>query len=210
MQVTDKENYGLLESIQASVVVHGPDTKIITCNKAAQNLFGLTEEQMLGKEAVDPVWKLCDEDGKDMQHSDYPVNQVLTSRQQLKDCIVGIYRSDRRYITWVLVNAVPEFLSDGKIARVIVTCMDITELRRVEAEREKLIKELQLALTEVNELRDILPICSFCKKIRDDKGYYERVESYIYRLSGADFSHTICPDCMKKHYPEQYIFSEEA
>ncbi|MCP4485809.1 MAG: PAS domain-containing protein [Gammaproteobacteria bacterium] len=57
---------------------------------------------------------------------------------------------------------------------------------------------------EIRILRGILPICSFCKNIRNDKGYYEQIESYIHKHSGVDFSHTICPPCMEKHYPGEY------
>jgi hypothetical protein len=62
--------------------------------------------------------------------------------------------------------------------------------------------QLQKALDEIKTLRGILPICSFCKNIRNDQGYYETIEKYIHKHSGVDFSHTICPSCLKKHYPE--------
>ena len=62
--------------------------------------------------------------------------------------------------------------------------------------------DLEKALTEVAELKGIIPICASCKKIRDDKGYWHQVESYISSHSKADFSHGICPDCMKRLYPE--------
>lgn len=63
-------------------------------------------------------------------------------------------------------------------------------------------EELQQALEEVRTLRGILPICSFCKKIRNDDGYYEQIESYIHKHSEVDFSHTVCPACLKEHYPD--------
>ncbi|WP_339134434.1 MAG: hypothetical protein WGN25_15360 [Candidatus Electrothrix sp. GW3-4] len=63
------------------------------------------------------------------------------------------------------------------------------------------IEKLQKVLREVKVLRGILPICSFCKKIRDDKGYWNQVEVYLRDRSDADFSHGICPECMRKHYP---------
>jgi hypothetical protein len=63
-------------------------------------------------------------------------------------------------------------------------------------------KELEAALAEVKVLRGIIPICSFCKKVRNDDGYYEAVEAYIGRHSEADFSHTFCPECFEEHYPE--------
>ncbi len=57
---------------------------------------------------------------------------------------------------------------------------------------------------EINALRGILPICLFCKKIRDDKGYWEQVDIYIHKYYAADISHGICPECAKTHYPKQY------
>jgi len=77
---------------------------------------------------------------------------------------------------------------------------EINERAAAEEERDKIILNLQQALEEVETLRGILPICSFCKKVRDDKGYWEQVDVYIYKHSQADISHSICPDCVKKHY----------
>ncbi|WP_028580330.1 hypothetical protein [Desulfogranum japonicum] len=69
-------------------------------------------------------------------------------------------------------------------------------------ELKQTIDTLQQALREVTVLRGIFPICSFCKKIRDDEGYWNQVEVYIQNHSDANFSHSICPDCITKHYPE--------
>ena len=75
--------------------------------------------------------------------------------------------------------------------------------RRIAAERERdqLIAELQKALSEVKTLQGILPICSICKQIRDDKGYWNQLEAYIEEHSDVDFSHSLCPQCLQKHYP---------
>jgi PAS domain S-box-containing protein len=83
-------------------------------------------------------------------------------------------------------------------------CRDITDKKKAVKEREKLIQDLKEALAEIKTLRGILPLCSFCKKIRDDEGYWEQVDIYINKNSEADISHGICPDCMKKHYPDVY------
>ena len=77
--------------------------------------------------------------------------------------------------------------------------------RRMVALQEALadkIKELSLALEQVKTLRGIVPICASCKKIRDDKGYWSQVEVYVRNHTEAEFSHGICPDCMKRLYPE--------
>jgi PAS domain S-box-containing protein len=79
---------------------------------------------------------------------------------------------------------------------------DITERKRFEEDRERLIYQLKEALSKVKKLSGLLPICASCKKIRDDKGYWNQIESYIGDHSEAEFSHGICPDCMKKLYPE--------
>jgi PAS domain S-box-containing protein len=107
----------------------------------------------------------------------------------------------RRYMD---IAHYPYFENDGSISGYVVNAHDITERKQAEDEREKLINEIQAALAEIKTLRSILPLCSFCKKIRDDKGYWEQVDVYIYKHLEADISHSICPECMKKHYPEQY------
>ena len=78
---------------------------------------------------------------------------------------------------------------------------DISKRKSAEKERERLIDELQNALSEVKKLRGFLPICSSCKKIRDDKGYWNQIELYIRDHSEAEFTHGICPECAKKLYP---------
>ena len=75
--------------------------------------------------------------------------------------------------------------------------MDITERREAEEELRAERDTLQEAVDEIKTLQGILPICSYCKKIRDDEGYYHQIESYIRDHSEADFSHGICPECTK-------------
>ena len=74
----------------------------------------------------------------------------------------------------------------------------IDKRRALEKEREKLIAELQISLQEIKTLRNILPVCSNCKKVRDDKGNWHNLEIYIRDHSQTDFSHGICPECLKK------------
>jgi CheY-like chemotaxis protein len=80
---------------------------------------------------------------------------------------------------------------------------------RMESEREALIKDLQKALSEIKTLQGFLPICSHCKKIRDDEGSWNQMESYISAHSDAEFSHSICQECAEKYYPELDIFGED-
>jgi len=80
----------------------------------------------------------------------------------------------------------------------------LIERRRAEGERERLIVELQDALAEVRILSGLLPICSACKKIRDDQGYWNKIEDYLSSHSQVTFTHGICPECAKKLYPDYY------
>jgi hypothetical protein len=82
--------------------------------------------------------------------------------------------------------------------------IEIQNREKVEKEKEKLIVELQQALDEVKVLSGMLPICSFCKNIRNDEGYWQEIETYIQDHSSAEFSHSICQDCLKKYYPDIY------
>ncbi len=78
---------------------------------------------------------------------------------------------------------------------------EMNSRKRAEIEKDKLIVELKEALDKVKTLSGLLPICASCKKIRDDKGYWNQMESYIQSHSNAEFSHGICPDCVKKLFP---------
>jgi hypothetical protein len=90
--------------------------------------------------------------------------------------------------------------STGQMLFVLAMLEDISERRRAAEERERMIDELKEALANVKTLRGLIPICASCKKIRDDKGYWSQVEVYVRDRSEAEFSHGICPDCMKKLY----------
>ena len=77
----------------------------------------------------------------------------------------------------------------------------LTERRETVAAQKQLIAELEDALSKVKTLSGLLPICSGCNKIRDDKGYWSQVEGYIQEHTDAQFTHGLCPDCVQKYFP---------
>lgn len=97
----------------------------------------------------------------------------------------------------IWVRSIGEAVRDaeGKIIRIQGAFQDITARKLVEAEQQKLIKELQDALAEVRTLREFLPICSYCRKVRDDQNYWSQIESYISEHTATRFSHGVCPEC---------------
>lgn len=96
---------------------------------------------------------------------------------------------------WLRWNARP----DDSQRLIYSVARDVTDAKDAEAERERLVAELTSALTEIKVLQDFLPICSYCKKIRNDQDYWLTVEAYISEHTNTRFSHGVCPDCMRDH-----------
>ncbi|TWI68594.1 response regulator receiver domain-containing protein [Desulfobotulus alkaliphilus] len=116
---------------------------------------------------------------------------MLTTRDSTEDIIEGLDAGADDYLT--------KPFNPGELrARVNVGF----RVLGLQATLEKRIRELQKAVEHIQTLQGILPICSFCKKIRNDTGYWDQVESYIAKHSGTRFSHGICPDCLERHYPD--------
>jgi DNA repair exonuclease SbcCD ATPase subunit len=105
-------------------------------------------------------------------------------------------------------SALAFIIASGLLLSIIVILFvenkTISKRKQAEKEREKLIAELQDAAAKIKILRGMLPICSNCKKVRDDKGYWNQIESYIREHSEAEFTHSMCPLCAKKLYPELF------
>lgn len=138
----------LIENIQVGVIVHAADTRIQMCNPMAQQLLGLTEDQILGKSAVDPAWHLVHEDGSLMKPEEFPVSRAIASGKALRNIIAGARKGDAT-IGWFLVSADPMIDDSGAASEVIVIFIDITarkradeELRQTEERQRQLEKEL--------------------------------------------------------------------
>jgi CheY-like chemotaxis protein len=116
---------------------------------------------------------------------------LLTAKTATEDIVQGFALGAVDYIT-------KPFSAQELIARV----QTHVELKRARDIQQALIEKLKEALKQVKQLSGLLPICSHCKKIRDDQGYWQQVEEYIRRHSEVRFSHGICPECVERYYPE--------
>ena len=125
----------------------------------------------------------------------------------LKDLVErgGLYDTEfkiRNATTGQIVDVHSRAEFDSTSRKVFGIVQDISERKRVEVEREKLILQLESAIEHVKTLKGIVPICASCKKIRDDPGFWEQVEAYVSRHTEAQFSHGLCPGCIETLYPD--------
>lgn len=120
----------LFNHLPAGAVVHAPDTRILAANPRASLILGLTEEQMLGREAMDPRWGLVDEAEVPLPTSAYPVNRVASSKAPLDGLVLGVRRPGQVEITWAICSGYPVFAADGSLEQAVITFVDITDYRR--------------------------------------------------------------------------------
>lgn len=103
---------------------------------------------------------------------------------------------------WLSDHSFPYHDDDGRLIGSVGVLRDITRRKTAELAQRRLVEDLRQALDQVRTLSGLLPICANCKKIRDDKGYWQQIEHYLASHSGASFSHGLCPDCVRQLYPE--------
>ena len=167
--------------------------RYIYINEPFRNMFGRPLEELRGKTDYD-VW---------------PPNTA----KQLRENDVAVLNANKTIQMFESVptpDGLPHHLLVYKFPILDVSgqrllggvALDITDRRKLEAAREQLRVQYQEAVEKIKTLSGFLPICASCKKIRDDKGYWQQIEDYIAEHSEAEFSHGICPDCAKKLYPE--------
>ncbi|MBD3243649.1 MAG: PAS domain-containing protein [Chitinivibrionales bacterium] len=104
--------------------------------------------------------------------------------------------------TWVSTTKIAVRDNSGAIVGTCGISRDITRRKQLEEEREALVAELQEAVDRIHTLHGLIPICTVCKRIRDDRGYWHQVESYVADNSTATFSHCLCEECSRKLYPQ--------
>lgn len=151
MEQSSEERYkALLSNINACVVVHGPDTKIILSNPRASEILGLSEDQMAGRSAIDPHWRFVDLKAQPIPIDDFPVNRILRSKSVLKDLILGIVKDVKAEVDWAIVNGLPVFNADNTVKEIVISFVDITALRNAEAKLQKSLEEKTMLLKEVN------------------------------------------------------------
>lgn len=183
-QLREKEefNFALFQFSPATTVVVDREGRVVKSNKAKLN-------------SGDRLPNIGD-----VMYREYADKHSLNMYEEMMSCI----RSGH-------VKTFPQLPYEEKFLTVtiapfskgaIITSQDVTSRVHAECDRTNLISELRHALEEVENLRGLLPICASCKKIRDDGGYWKSVEEYFSHRGKVDFSHTLCPECIRTLYPD--------
>ena len=183
----------LVEKINEAIIIV-QDSRYVFCNKRTAEILGVSTDEIIGKPFLDYVFEEDREFIKE-QHQERLRGMTVPNYDIRLNTATG-------KTAWVFISGTMIYYK-GRLAS-LGLMTDITDRKIAEEEREKLIVELQEALSNVKVLSGLLPICASCKKIRNDKGYWEQIEMYVKDHSDADFSHGICPDCAKKLYPDFY------
>ncbi|MGA1871961.1 MAG: PAS domain-containing protein [bacterium] len=209
-----KEFSGLnfLNYCATAVFVINKDHTVIYWNRACERLTGCDAETMIGSNSY---WQafydhvrpcLCD------LIVDKKFNMIKKYYDTCSRSVLlydgwhgeGWFKNMGGMKRFISFDAAPIYNKKGDLIAAIETLHDISKRKRAEEKNEKLTKKLQDALAKVKHLHGLIPICAGCKKIRDDKGYWNQIEIYIQNHSEAEFSHSLCPECAKKLYPKTF------
>ena len=167
--------------------------RIIDANKAAAEIHGYTIDELLTMNITDL------DTPETAQKAPQRIKRILTGEQVNEEATH--YTKNGKIVYVEIIAGLIEL--DGH-KYILAYDRDITRRKIIEQERETLIRELQDALENIKTLRGLIPICAWCKKIRDDKGYWEKVEDYIQKHAHVSFTHGICPECLEKEDPELF------
>ena len=175
------------------------DGYFLDVNDAFTNITGYQRDEVLGRTAVEiGLWFEPEERVKFIklaqQHGGFHEEEVRFRRKN-GEPLFGIWSAEK--------------IELGGKACLISVLVDVTERRKAQEALRQERDKLRIALSEIKTLSGLVPICSNCKKIRDDQGYWNQIEKYIGEHSNAQFSHGICPECAKKLYPDFELYDDE-
>src|SRR6185312_3630958 len=192
----------IVETCDDAIISQTLGGTILSWNLGAERMFGYASEEMVGESIENLV-------PRDHQKEISDIRDVIELGQKVERIETVRLRRDGTHIH-VSITVSPIKNADGAIHGASIILRDITERKQQEKERLQLIEELTEALKHVKTLNGLLPICASCKKIRNDGGYWEQVETYIRSRSNAEFTHGICPDCVRLLYPEYESIIEDS
>ena len=196
---SEKKLRTITSQVGEGIYVYTADARITFMNPEAERLLGWTVAELNAGDLHDIIHSQK-ADGSPLPRGECSMHRVVESGVRYSSMDEVFKRKDGSCFP-VSTTTAP-IIENGKLVAVITTFRDISDRKRTEQEREQLISELRESLAKVKTLSGLLPICASCKKIRDDKGYWTRIEAYVSQHSDAEFSHGLCPECADKIYKE--------
>jgi len=196
IRIEKRFSESLINSLPGVMYVFGRSGHMVRWNKNFAIVSGYTDTQ-IGH--MSPFDFIAEDDKKLVKNS---IEKVF--RDGSVNVEAGFRTSTGKVIPYLFTGYRFE---QGKKSYLVGIGQDISARIENEKEKEGLIAKLQETLSQVKQLSGLIPICALCKKIRDDKGYWNQIESYIKRHSEANFSHGLCPDCAKKLYPDLKLWN---
>ena len=174
------------------MVVIDPNFNVIKMNDTSLKMMGISREESLGKKCYHVF------PGPECHTSQCPLHQILRGNPMVEQQVEKVTKDGTKIPC--LLTAVPFKDPKGRVTGIVENFRDISVWVQAQKEKEKLQERLEEALAKA--LSGFLPICASCKRIRDEKGQWIQVENYIKSHTEAVPSHSICPDCMTKLYPD--------
>lgn len=176
----------------AIVITRLSDGEIVDVNSGFESITGYAAGEVIGRGTAElHLWAEPDDRNTVVERLQGPGmvrNAELHFQRKNGEPMTGLFSAET-------------FVMNGE--RFIVSSInDISDRKRLEEERERLVRELRDALANIKTISGLVPICANCKKIRDDRGFWNQLEKYLSEHSDATFSHGICPDCLQREYPE--------
>jgi PAS domain S-box-containing protein len=192
LRLAEERHRSLVENAPFPLAISSPEGKILFVNPRSAEIFKFDRQSVIGTKATDYYGDLEGRAG---------LLKLMEERGVVNDYEV-LMRKTGGETFWAYLSA-SKIIFEGKPA-IITAFNDITARKKTEAERDRLIGELQSAAAEIETLSGILPICAGCKQIRDDQGFWNQVEHYIQTHSKVRFSHGFCPECERKYFPDHF------
>ena len=184
----------IVDSAEEAIMGQNMDGMITTWNAGATRLYGYSAAEAIGRPALLIVPPSLHAEAAELE-------EKLRRSEGVEPVETMRLRKDATPVhVCVAFSAIRD--SAGRVIGASSIAYDITERKKIEAERTELIAHLNETLSKVKTLSGLLPICASCKKIRDDRGYWQKLEIFVREHSEAEFSHSICPDCLKQLYPQ--------
>jgi len=201
LQASEKQLRDITSNLAEGLYVMDRQGMVTFMNPEAERLLGWTMEELNEKGAHDLI-HFRRVDGTALPLEECQMHRVISTGTRFMSADEVFVRKDGTIFPISVVSS-PVF-EQGRAVASVTAFRDITQRKELEQEREQLIIDHMDALSQIKTLSGMLPICASCKRIRDDKGYWNQIESYVEQHSEAEFSHGLCPECAKNIYPKYY------